>query len=293
MGWTDDPDEEGLIEENPFVFIGLALAVIVAAGILHFIGISYDPGWFEGQNLISTMGVIFLIFGMTVIGVSTLTGHSDLVKWEALFLIIAVAMILIGNDFDFRGALETLAAEVSGLGSLKIADVMMAILLLVGIATAVAIGTGHRVGMGAAVLIVVLVAVMGVINMWNAGTFDGWGATVQEEGWAYALGKALSDFTGGLAAGHAGMAIGFGCLVIGFVLVIIPNFSTPIGVVLLIIGAGITGMTLWEDYGKDWFEAVKDGDFKAWAVAAGLIGGPVGVWWLVNFKLMTGSKFLR
>ena len=80
MGWTDDLDTEGLVEENPFIFIIIGIIGAVAVSILYLVGIEYDPGWFEGQNLVSTMGIIFLIIFIPAIAISTLTGKSDLVK---------------------------------------------------------------------------------------------------------------------------------------------------------------------------------------------------------------------
>ena len=287
MGWTDDADTEGLIEENPFIFIALGLVGVAIAGVLYFVGIDYQPGWFEGQNLVSTMGIIFLIVFIPAIAISTLTGKSDLVKWEALFLLISVGMVLIGNGFDFSKFMQSFTAQIKALGSLQVNQILMALLIIIGIAVAVAVASGHKVSGGAVLMIVVLLAAIGIMNMWNAGTFDNIGATIQEHGWAYTIGKALSDFTGGLADGEAGMAIGFGCLVIGIILVVIPNFSTPIGVLLLIIGAGITGMDLWNDYGSQWFASLKGENggteqFKAGTVAAMLVGGPLGLFWFTK-----------
>ena len=227
MGWTDDPDEEGLIEENPFIFVIIGIIIIAGGAILYTVGIEYDPGWFEGQNLISTMGIIFLIIFIPAIAISTLTGKSDLVKWEALFLFGAVFMILLGNGFDFSKVMEAFAAQISALGNMKVNQVLMALIIIIGIGIAFAAGTGKSVSMGAVFVILVLLLAIGIINMWNAGTFDNFGNYLQENGFWYAAGKALSDFTGGLAEGKAGMAIGFGCLAVGIILVLVPNFSTP------------------------------------------------------------------
>ena len=287
MGWTDDSDEEGLIEENPFIFVYIGVAFLVVISALHFVGLSYNPEWFEGQNLLSSMGIILFIMGIVAIGVSTFTGKSDLVMWEAMFLFGAVIMILIGNDFDFSGMMAAFASELEALGGVSLSKILMALVIIIGVAIAFAVGTGKKVGIGAAAVLLALIAVIGFINMWNAGTFDDFGTAVETEGWAYAAGLVLSDFTGGLADGAAGKAIGFGCLVIGLLLVIIPNWSTPIGVLLLIIGVGITGNWLWNDFGKGWFSALKGEkggteQFKASAMLAGAVGGPLGLFWFAK-----------
>jgi len=156
MGWTDDPDEEGLIEENPFVFIVIAMIGAVVVTILYTVGIDYDPGWFEGQNLISTMGIIFLIIFLPAIAISTATGKSDLVKWEALFLLISVVMILIGNDFDFSRAIEAFTSQISSLGNIQLNQILTALIIIIGIGIAIAAGTGHNVSGGAVFAIIVL-----------------------------------------------------------------------------------------------------------------------------------------
>jgi len=222
MGWTDDADTEGLIEENPFIFIALAIIGIAVAGVLYFVGIDYQPGWFEGQNLISTMGIIFLIIFIPAIAISTLTGKSDLVKWEALFLLISVGMILVGNGFDFSKFMQSFNSNISSLGDMQVNQVLMALVIIVGIAIAFAAGSGNKVSIGAILTIVVLLAIIGFINLWNAGTFDNIGETIQEHGYAYTFGKIISDFTGGLGDGIAGKGIGIGCLAIGLILVILP-----------------------------------------------------------------------
>ena len=148
MGWTDDADTEGLIEENPFIFIALGIVGIAIAGVLYFVGIDYQPGWFEGQNLISTMGIIFLIIFIPAIAISTLTGKSDLVKWEALFLLISVGMILIGNGFDFSKFMTSFTAQIQALGNLQVNQILMALVIIIGIAVAVAVASGHKVGGG-------------------------------------------------------------------------------------------------------------------------------------------------
>ena len=247
MSWQDDPDTEGVVEENPFRYIiigGIGLLIVT----LLYVGIPYKPEWFEGQNLVSTIGIIFLLIFVPAIAISTLTGKSDLVKWEAIFLFLSVFMILLGNGFDFSKFMPAFSSNISALGNTKVSQVLMALIILIGIGIAFAAGSGHKVSGGAILAILVLLAVIGIINLYNSGYFNNLSQNLQQHGFWYMFGKALSDFTGGLAAGKAGMAIGFGCLVIGFILVIFPNFSTPIGILLLIIGTGITGYSLWETF---------------------------------------------
>ena len=283
MGWTDDADTEGLVEENPFIFIALGLVGVAIAGVLYFVGIDYQPGWFEGQNLVSTMGIIFLIVFIPAIAISTLTGKSDLVKWEALFLLISVGMVLIGNGFDFSKFMQSFNSQISGLGSTQVNQVLMALVIIIGIAIAFAVGSGNKVSAGAIMSIVVLLAIIGIINMWNAGTFDNFNTYIQDKGWAYALGKGFSDFTGGLGDGVAGKGIGIGCLAIGLILVLLPGKSTVAGILLIIIGTGILGSSA-APYIRDWLSALK-GDkgsteqFKAGTVAALAVGGPLGLFW--------------
>jgi len=286
MGWTDDADTEGLIEENPFIFIALAIIGIAVAGVLYFVGIDYQPGWFEGQNLISTMGIIFLIIFIPAIAISTLTGKSDLVKWEALFLLISVGMILVGNGFDFSKFMQSFNSNISSLGDMQVNQVLMALVIIVGIAIAFAAGSGNKVSIGAILTIVVLLAIIGFINLWNAGTFDNIGETIQEHGYAYTFGKIISDFTGGLGDGIAGKGIGIGCLAIGLILVILPGKSTVAGIILIIIGTGILG-TSAAPYIKDWLSALKGEkggteQFKAGAMLAAAVAGPLGLFWFTK-----------
>ena len=246
MGWTDDPDEEGLIEENPFIFIAIAIIIMAIAAILYYVGIDYDPGWFQGQNLVSTMGIIFLIIFIPAIAISTLTGKSDLVKWEALFLFGAVFMILLGNGFDWSKAINTFTAQISALGNMQVNQVLMALLIIVGVGVAFAAATGKKVSGGAVLVIMVLLVAIGIINLWNAGTFDNIGNYINQNGFWYALGKAIGDFTAGLATSPVAIPMGLGMIAIGLILVFIPNFSTPIGVLLIIIGCGLLGGGMWE-----------------------------------------------
>lgn len=293
MGWTDDPDEEGLVEENPFIFIIIGIVGAIAVSILHFVGIEYQPGWFEGQNLISTMGIIFLIIFIPAIAISTLTGRSDLVKWEAIFLFASVFMILVGNGFDFSKFLASFDSAISSLGDTKVSQILMATLIIILIGLAFAVGTGHKVGMGAIMLIIVLLIAIGLVNLWNAGTFDNLGQYINEKGIWYAIGKAISDFTGGLAAGKAGAAIGVGCLVIGILMVLIPSWSTPVGILLIIIGAGITGTALWDQFWGPLLEnaAGKNGTGKqleAWGTILAFAGATISPVWFLK-RIIAGK----
>ncbi|GEM_PF-4904237 len=274
MGWTDDPDEEGLIEENPFIFVIIGIIIIAGAAVLYTVGIEYDPGWFEGQNLISSMGIIFLLTGLPAIMISTFTGKSDLVKWEALFLFGAVFMILLGNSFDFSKAMESFTATISSLGNVQVNQLLMALLIIVGVGVAFAAASGKSVSGGAILLIIVLLVAIGLINMWNAGTFDNFSSYLQEKGIAYAIGKAIGDFTAGLATSPVAIPMGLGMIAIGLILVFIPNFSTPIGVLLIIIGCGLVGGGVWDQFWKPIFDAnpaLGIGAFGASVVGPGII----------------------
>ena len=289
MGWTDDADTEGLVEENPFTFIIVAIIGLVATGILYFVGINYQPGWFEGQNLLSTIGIIFLLIFVPAIAISTLSGKSDLVKWEAIFLFISVFMILLGNNFDFSKFIQSFSSNIASLGNAKVSQVLMALVIIIGIGIAFAAGSGHKVSGGAIFAILVLLAVIGFINMYNSGYFHNLSQNIQQNGFWYMAGKAISDFSGGLAAGKAGMAIGFGMIAIGLILVIIPNFSTPIGVLLIIIGSGIVGMAL-KPAVQQFFEELQGqhGTKKQttdWLMILGGGGGITGLGWLLRTRL--------
>ena len=232
------------------------------------------------------MGIVFLLFGMPAIMISTLTGKSDLVKWEALFLFISVGMILVGNGFDFSKFMQSFNSQISGLGDTQVNQVLMALVIIVGIAIAFAAGSGNKVSGGAILTIVVLLAIIGFINMWNAGTFDNFSTYIQDKGWAYAIGKGLSDFTGGLGDGVAGKGIGIGCLAIGLIFILLPGKSTAAGIVLIIIGTGILG-TSAAPYIKDWLSALKGEkgsteQFKAGSMLAAFIGGPLGLLWFMG-----------
>jgi|Deesub1362A_J573_1020465.scaffolds.fasta_scaffold01023_12 hypothetical protein len=274
MGWTDDLDTEGLIEENPLVFIAIAIIGAVVVTVLYVFGIEYDPGWFEGQNLISSMGIIFLLIFIPAIAVSTLTGKSDLVKWEAIFLLISVGMILIGNGFDFTKFMQSFSSSISSLGNFTVSQILTAMLIIVIAAIAIGIATGHKVGAGAALVVVVILLAIGIINMWNAGTFDNFGTYLQQHGLAYAIGKAIGDFTAGLATSPVAIPMGLGMIVVGLILVFIPNFSTPIGVFLIIVGSGLVGGGMWEQFWKPIFDAnplFGIGAFGASIVGPGII----------------------
>ncbi len=248
MSWQDDPDTEGVVEENPFRYIIIGVVGLLVVTILY-VEIPYNPEWFEGQNLISTIGIIFLIIFIPAIAISTLTGKSDLVKWEAIFLFLSAFMILLGNGFDFSKIINSWTASIPSLNNMRVNQLLMLILLLIGIGMAVAIAFGHPIGPGSIFLIVVIIGIMGLVNMYNAGTFDNFGQYIQEHGFSYAAGKALSDFTGGLAEGKAGLGIGLGCIVIGIILLFIPGLRAKVvAIVLLVIGASILGVILKDEF---------------------------------------------
>jgi len=187
MGWTDDSDTEGVVEENPYIFAIMAIIALIVASYLTFIGIDYD---------------------------------------------------------------------ISGI---QMNQIIMAVILIIGIAMAVAIGTGHKIGMGAVFLFVLLLAVIGMVNLWNAGAFDSFQSNIQEKGWAYTIGQAIGQFTAGLATSDVGVYMGLGCIAVGIILVVIPNFSTPIGVLLIIIGSGLAGPTVYNEV-HDWWAGGDNGE---------------------------------
>jgi len=165
-GWTGDEDEEGLIEENPFVFIVAGVVILAVVAVLYYVGIDYDPGWFEGQNLFSTMGSVFLVIFIPAIAISTFTGKSDLVRWEAIFLLIAVFMIWAGNNFDLDKFIEAFGAkigEIQGInwGMKDIITIVLIAAILIG-AYSAAIGKGF--GLGSAVVILICIVVLWVLH---------------------------------------------------------------------------------------------------------------------------------
>ncbi|MGC9308744.1 MAG: hypothetical protein ACP5FL_08225 [Thermoplasmatota archaeon] len=193
MGWTDDPDTEGLFEENFIVAIILGVFLVGTAAMLHFVGISYDPGWFEGQNIFSTMGIIFLIVLLPAIALSTATGRSDLVKWEGLFLIVAVAMIYVASNFDFHDFLHSFSAKFGSWMDINwtVKDLLTIVLIVTLIAMALAAAWGRGVGMGTALLAVICIVGIFLIN--NPAIAQ----SIEDGSFFEKMGEATSDMTKG------------------------------------------------------------------------------------------------
>jgi len=225
MGWTDDADEEGLIEENFLVAFIFGALLIGIAVVLYFVGFSYDPGWFEGQNIISTMGIIFLLFAIPSIMISTLTGKSDLVKWEAIFLIMSVGMVYIGNNFDIIGAFSS---KITGWASAdwNVKDLISLVLFMVLIVSAIAASFGKGFSIGSAIIVVVcLIALFGINAGWTWDSFfEKLGDAIHKATSGVIgvdLGAAIGVFAAGAAAGAAvgsvvpGIGTGVGALVGG------------------------------------------------------------------------------
>ncbi len=225
MGWTDDIDTEGLVEENPFVFIIIGIIGAIAVTILHFVGIDYQPGWFQGQNLLSTIGLIFLIVFIPAIALSTLTGRSDLVKWEAIFLLISVALIFIGNNFDFDKFLEAIREAKIFNTSWDTSDVITAILIAtIGISIIATAFTGKGFSIGTALIVLICFIGLGIINFPEK------------------LGGGTHQFISNLIGGDFGKAVGIGGLATGGALITygaIAGSMGPIGIGAFAIGAGI------------------------------------------------------
>ena len=234
MGWTDDLDTEGLVEENPFIFIIIGIIGAVAVSILYLVGIEYDPGWFEGQNLVSTIGIIFLIIFIPAIAISTLTGKSDLVKWEAIFLLISVGLVYIGNNFDFD---EFISAFQSKIGewlnteweTQHLISVVLIIAIIIGVATA-AMGKGF--GIGSAVVVFVCIAALVALNMGEGGFFENTGKGIK---------NTIKALTGVNVEGLAkGAGIGAACAARVGVALTMTGIGAPFGL-LIIAGAVIGG----------------------------------------------------
>lgn len=236
MGWTDDPDTEGLFEENLFVAIIIGVVLLAVAGILHFVGIGYDPGWFEGQQLISTIGIIFLLVFIPAIALSTATGKSDLVKWEALFLLIAIGMIYVGNNFDFQSFFDAFSAKISDWMNIEwdVMDLISIVLIVAIIAGAISVAFGKGFGMGSAVLVLACIVGLVLVNM-EGGFFENIG-----EGINQAVGGALGFDLGNAAKGAGiGGAIALG---VGVVLTA-TGVGAPIGIPLMLAAGAIAGGT--------------------------------------------------
>ena len=232
MGWTDDSDTEGLIEENPFIFIALGIIAIGVAGVLYYFGIDYDPGWFEGQNIISTMGIIFLIIFIPAIAISTLTGKSDLVKWEALFLIISVAMIWLGSNFDIINALTSKFATWASV-DWTVKDLLTIVLIITLIAMAISSAWGKGVGTGTALLAIICIVGIYLVN--NPAVAE----SISDGSFFEKLGKATSDMTKGAVGEDLGRLVGIGvagATAGALVGSIVPGIGTGIGAA---VGAGL------------------------------------------------------
>ena len=235
MGWTDDSDTEGLIEENFLVALIFGALLIGIAVVLYFVGFSYDPGWFEGQNIISTMGIIFLLSGIPSIMISTLTGKSDLVKWEALFLIISVGMIYIGNNFDIIGAFSS---KVTSWASTDwdVKDLISIVLFVVLIVSAIAAAFGKGFSIGSAIIVVIcLIALFGINAGWTWDSFFD------------KLGTAIHQTTGGILGVDTGATIGIfaaGAAAGAAVGSVVPGIGTGVGALVggLLAAGGYIGI---------------------------------------------------
>jgi len=239
MGWTDDPDEEGLIEENPFIFVIIGIIIIAGGATLYTVGIEYDPGWFEGQNLISTMGIIFLIIFIPAIAISTLTGKSDLVKWEAIFLFLSVLMIYLGNNFDI---VDAFSSKVSTWMEIdwNVKDLISIVLLITLIATAISAAFGKGISVGSAAIVGICIFALYAINSgWSMDNFFEKIGTAIEKGTSGAIGADLGTGIGvGLATAAAGAAIGS----------VVPGIGTAAGAVVGFL-AGMGGYVIGGNQG--------------------------------------------
>lgn len=239
MGWTDDSDEEGLIEENPLVFIGVALVGAIIVTVLYAFGIDYDPGWFEGQNLISSMGIIFLLIFTPAIAFSTLIGKSDLVKWEAIFLILSVFMIYLGNNFDI---VDAFSSKVSTWMEIdwNVKDLISIVLLITLIATAISAAFGKGISVGSAAIVGICIFALYAINSgWSMDNFFEKIGTAIEKGTSGAIGADLGTGIGvGLATAAAGAAIGS----------VVPGIGTAAGAVVGFL-AGMGGYVIGGNQG--------------------------------------------
>jgi len=236
MGWTDDPDTEGLVEENPFIFIIVGIIGAVAVSILYFVGIEYYPGWFEGQNLVSTMGIIFLIIFIPAIAISTLTGRSDLVKWEAAFLLISFLMIYLGNNFDIINAF---GAKIGSWLNIdwNVKDLISIVLIVAIIATAISAAFGKGVSFGSAAIFAICIVALWAIN-------SGW----SWDNFFEKIGSAIHHGTSGLIGADIGTSLAIGLLGAASIVLIGTGLGVPIGLGALAIigfGLGFGGSILW------------------------------------------------
>ena len=235
MSWTDDSDTEGLIEENPFIFAVFAIIGLAVVGVLTFVGIDYQPGWFEGQNIISTMGIIFLLVFIPAIAISTLTGKSDLIKWEAMFLLVSVGMIYIGNNFDIIGAFSSKIGSWAS-ADWDVKDLISIVLFVVLIVSAIAASFGKGFSIGSAVIVVIcLIALFGINAGWTWDSFFD------------KLGTAIHQTTGGIIGVDLGAAIGVfaaGAAVGAVAGSVVPGLGTGIGALVggLLAAGGYIGI---------------------------------------------------
>lgn len=238
-GWTGDEDEEGLIEENPFVFIVAGAVILAVAAILYYVGIDYDPGWFEGENLVSSMGIIFLIIFIPAIAISTLTGRSDLVKWEAVFLLISVVMIYVGNNFDWDSFLASFGATIGTWKDLNwgVKDLITIVLIFSIIVAAYSAATGGGFGLGSAVVIIACLALLALLHSgWMPGDslIGGILGLPGSQGGGGVVPENIEDAAWGLAIGSgAGAATVIGLALMG------TGIGAPVGMAIIAAGAAL------------------------------------------------------
>ena len=237
MGWTDDLDTEGLVEENPFIFIIIGVIGAVAVSILYLVGIDYYPGWFEGQNLISTMGIIFLIIFIPATAISTLTGRSDLVKWEAIFLILSFLMVYLGNN----DIINAFGAKIGSWLNIdwNVKDLISIVLIIAIIATAISAAFGKGVSFGSAAIFAICIVALWAIN-------SGW----SWDNFFEKIGSAIHNATSGIVGADIGTSLGIGILGAAAIILIGTGIGAPIGLgALAAIGfaIGFGGSILWQN----------------------------------------------
>jgi len=220
MGWTDDKDTEGLVEENPLVFLFIGLIGAAVVTILYFVGIEYQPGWFEGQNLISSLGIIFLLIFVPAIAISTMTGKSDLAKWEAIFLFISVFLIFLGNNGNFIDALSAKIGSWMGV-DWDVKDMLTIVLIATIIITAISASMGKGISVGSALIFIIC-----IVGIWAINAGLTW------EDFFSKLGTAFNKATSGIIGTDIGAAIGVGLLgaAAGAMLgSVVPGLGTAVG----------------------------------------------------------------
>lgn len=242
MSWTDDADTEGLVEENPLVFLIIGAMGATVATLLYVYGIEYNPGWFEGQNLISTLGIIFLLIFIPAIAISTAIGKSDLVKWEALFLLISVAMIFFGNNWNIIDAFKAKVATWMNV-EWDVKDLLTIVLIVTIILTAISASMGKGISFGSAIIFAIC-----IFGIWALNSGWSWNSFFDKLGTA--INNATSGFIGedvGSALGAAGIGAAIGVTAAAL---IATGVGAPIGFGLLAAGAiagGLAGfgLKLW------------------------------------------------